>query len=892
MARWAVVVALIVGGVFAGSAKHATAQTVVIESGDPLVDVLTTLRTNTPLDLVFADRLVEDIYTSCTYEYEEDPLEEVLACVLDGTGLEANRVRRNQYVLVQAQDRPDPEGPTVSPSPRLSISGYVRDAETGEVLPGANIVMRELRSGTSTNRSGYFVLSSLPPGPYQVRITYMGYESVDTTLTAGGSNAHIELAPRSLEADEVVVQDNDNALTTRAPTAGMSTLALDQLDNLPSLGESDLIAALQWTPGVQRSGAVSGGLSVRGASTDQNLYLLEGAPIYHPWHAFSLVSTFQTETLKQTSLYRGTFPAEHGGRLSAIVDAQLKDGNRTEPKAQAALSILSGRFHVESPISERTSFMVAGRRSYIDRLVGRVHPIDEGGRRDTMRTGYVFYDTSAKLTTQLDDRNRFSISYYHGRDDLDLRLPFDLSLDFSSWLRPTDLFFEMDQDWSNRMMSAQYQGIPSPSVVVNATGYYSGYRANESAFVQPTTTASLVSDYAVSVDDMGLRVDVDLHQSMTHMWRFGTHLSHLYFTSELESSISNSATATASPTASGPDREETTRRVAQLAGYAQHTWTPTPELDVQSGVRLSYFSSGQYFHVRPRFNMQYVFDPQWLTVQLGGSGHVQALHRMRDRFSLAYDLVSTRWVPSDREVRPAESWQVTLGARSQPRSSLYLEANTYARWSQHALVPENTLQTKDGLQGPGIEVGALLGQYTPSRERAVGAEAEVRWERGRWRIHHNTAVGRTFTRTPEQEETSGYRPADLDLPWSMRNSITWEPGRWELTLAGTLRTGYPISTPVGSYRLGDVEDTDPVTFLYRPHVNNDRLPLYGRVDATLGHRFRGMGADWHVRLHLHNAINHRNVVGRAYESDGNNGVTTNDQRGLPIIPLFEVQLTL
>ncbi len=860
----------------------ATAQSLIsVDAEAPLPEVLETLRTTTSLDLVYAERLVRDRRTTCAYSGEN--AREALFCALQATGLDAERIRRNQYVLVAAPDE-SAKDTTAYADRRAAITGRVRDAESGEPLPGANIVMRDMQAGTSTDRNGYFVLSSLPPGPYRIRISYLGYAATDTMLTAGGSSASIALRPKSIEAQGVVVNDRLTSVAAQEPMAGRVAVELDQIDALPSLGESDLLTSLQWTPGVRRSGIVSGGLSVRGASTDQNLYLLEDAPIYHPWHAFSLISTFQTETLKRTTLYRGAFPVEHGGRLSAVVDAQLKDGNRTEPRARAALSALSGRFYVESPLSSSTSFMISGRQSYIDRIVGREHAVEQGGRRDTMRTGYVFYDTSAKLTTQFNDRNRLSVSYYHGRDDVDLRLPFDLSLDFSSWLRPTDLFFEIDQDWSNRMVSAQYQGIPAPSVVINATGYYSGYRANEASFVQPTTAASLTSDYAVSVDDVGLKGEVNLHSSMAHQWKLGGKVSHLTFASALTSEIRRTTTSTET------QEQATNRRAVQLSGYAQHTWMPTSRLEVQSGARLSYFSSGQHLHLRPRLNAQYIVHPQYLTLQGGVSGQVQALQRLRDRFSLAYDLVSTRWVPADGTVEPAESWQATAGARSRPWQSLLVEGNIYTRYSRNTLIPEDNTRTKDGLQGPGIELGALLGQYTAARERAFGTEIELRWERGHWRIQQSASLSRTFVRTPTENENR-YRPADLDIPWSTRGAVTWQPGPLEVTLAGTLRSGYPLSTPVARYRVGDGTDAEPITFLHRPYTNNDRLPMYGRLDASVGYRFDALGAVWQARVHLHNALNYRNVVGRTYETVGTD-VRPNDQRGLPILPLFELQLSL
>ncbi len=844
----------------------------------PLSEALNTLRAQASIDVVYAQRLVTGTTVSCQYAGSRSG--KALACLLRGTGLRAQQVRRRQYVLVARSAA----SPAERQSERQMLAGFVSDVETQEALPGAHIYLTELQAGTTTNRAGYFAFPSLPPGRYTARISFLGYEVRDTTL-ATGQTTRIVLTPRALESSGVLIEGviNEEA-QERMP--GMLSVELDQLNQMPSLGEQDLFQALRWMPGIRKSGMINGGLSVRGSPPDQNLYLLDGAPVYHPWHAFSLVSTFQTGTLKSSNLYRSAFPAEYGGRLTSVLDAQMKGGNRAEPHAEVALSVLSGRFRVESPITPSVSFMLSGRRSYLDMLIGRTHPVQDAttGRRDTLRTGYYFYDVSGKLTARPNDRHRLSLSYYRGRDDLDLRLPFDLSLDFSSWLRPTDLFFEVQQSWENRLLSAQHQYLASDDLFVTTTAYRSGYHANEGSFVQPTTTASLTSDYHVDLRDTGLKVNADYYHSVAHEVKAGVQVTHQQFGSTLHSDLQRSSDALDSLS------QQSNVQALKLIGYVRDTWKPAPRWELQPGVRVSYFSSGPHLHVRPRFSARYTVHPDHLVLRGSGGAHVQYLHRLRDRHSLAYDLVSSRWIPSSARVRPAASWQLSLGAQSNPWPGLTLELTAYGRRANHVLIPEDVYRIKDGLDGPGIKVGALRGQYAATEERAWGGELSVIYERDPWHLQFGMARARSWVEVPPLEG-EGDRPADLDMPYSVRTAVSWSQGHWEAALAGEGRSGDPHSKPTARYALGDLIDSDPVTYLYRPQVNNRRLPRYARLDAALGYRFQWLAAQWKAKLSVYNVTNRRNIVRRRYVPEGGE-VRVDDRRGLPLLPLIELEVTL
>jgi outer membrane receptor protein involved in Fe transport len=238
--------------------------------------------------------------------------------------------------------------------------------------------------------------------------------------------------------------------------------------------------------------------------------------------------------------------------------------------------------------------------------------------------------------------------------------------------------------------------------------------------------------------------------------------------------------------------------------------------------------------------------------------------------------------------------------QARPRPWLTVEADAYARRAAHVLVPDDVYRTRDGLVGPGIEVGALLGQYTPATEKAYGVEMRSVTERGPWQLRLGGAVARTLVRVADPGTTpqpEGFRPSDLDVPVSMQAALSWRAGRWEATLAADVRSGDPISEPVARYRLDDVvgdapDGTDgPTTYLYRPQINNGRLPMYVRFDGMLAYRFRALTANWRARLTVYNITNRANVVTRRFEPLAA-GVRTSDRRGLPILPLLELEMTL
>lgn len=850
----------------------ADAQVLRVAPG-PVDVALNALARQALVRIVYAERLVEQRDTSCRYEGSD--LDAAFACIVEGLPLQVVRRRQGQYVLRARELERD----AIRNAPRReTLSGFVRDALTGEVLPGASVYVPRLRKGTSASAAGVFTLADLPSGAHRVRVSYVGYAVVDTVLLTQSPRNVVVLSPSSVLTPDVEVEGE------AAAQPGLTDIPPALLEELPtSFGEADMLQRLTWLPGIERAGEATGGLVVRGGESDENLYLLDGAPVYHPWHAFSLVSTFQTDTFSRVRLFRSIYPAEFGGRISAVLDAEMRDGNRETPRAQAALGLLSGRYLIESPISRGSSFMLSGRRSFIDQIVGRRHPVvDSDGQRDTLRTGYVFNDLSAKVTWRPGFAHRISLSHYSGNDALDLRLPFDFSLDFDSWQRPADLFFEIDHGWGNQLQSLRYQYLPSTQLFGSATLYRSTYSARESSRIRPSEGTLLTSDYRIGLDEYGAKLGVEAFPRAGVSVRTGVHLAARRFRSRLDGGLEQ------------PTREakQTSERVEQTAfesvAYTQvelegHRWR------AGGGARVSTSSQGAYVFVDPNVTLAFHATDR-LTLRAGAGRSAQYLHRLRDRFSVLYDLLSSRWIPADADVKPARARTAALGLEWRPQPGIRFDVEGYGRLTRHVLVPFDPEQTKDGLDGPGISAAALLGQYADADGRALGFEATAELIRGRWTAwaFYSGVLSERFS---QERGDAEYQLAVQSIPHQIRTVVNRRMGRIDLGLSAEVRSGVPFAEPTGRFSVTDPVTGDPQYFLLRPSAPNARLPVYARLNATATWRFRLVDAAWQLRVDVYNVLNTRNTLDRTYQPTGT-GVSISERNGLPILPLFELEVTL
>ena len=297
-----------------------------------------------------------------------------------------------------------------------TLSGYVRDKVNGEPLPYANVYIAGTTIGGSTNTSGYYAIPNIPFGKQLIRFSLIGYRDQTIEIEVDSKEdfkRNVELVSRAVEVSEVVISAEKIADEKNIQTSRIVVQAKD-IASLPAIGETDVFRALQLLPGVKAASDISSGLYIRGGGPDQNLILLDGTVLYNPSHLFGFFSTFNNDAVKDIELFKGGFPAEYGGRLSAVLNVTNKDGDRVSTHGKGSVSLISSRLTAEGPLASGSWFL-SGRRTYLDRIVALMG-LDKG--KDPLPL-YYFYDANGKINQDVSENDKISFVGYLGQDNLD-----------------------------------------------------------------------------------------------------------------------------------------------------------------------------------------------------------------------------------------------------------------------------------------------------------------------------------------------------------------------------------------------------------------------------------------------------------------------------------------
>ena len=330
------------------------------------------------------------------------PLHEILDLVFKDEPISYKFSER--YILLQKKRVQKPV------SRKFTISGYVTDGTSSETLIGVNIVESHQGQGTTTNPYGFYSIT-LPEGETELRFSYLGYTTETHHFTLAQDTLLNIRMKGNAQLEEVVVVSDKAEAGTVATQMGAVEIPMVQIKNTPSiLGESDVMKAIQLMPGVQAGVDGSAGLYIRGGSPDQNLILLDGTPVYNVDHMFGFFSVFTPEAIKKVTLFKSSFPARFGGRLSSVIDVRTNDGDMKKYHGTLSIGLLTSKINLEGPIvKDKTSFNISARRSYIDLIAKPFMPDDE-------KYNYYFYDINAKINHKFSDRSRLYLSAYNGKD--------------------------------------------------------------------------------------------------------------------------------------------------------------------------------------------------------------------------------------------------------------------------------------------------------------------------------------------------------------------------------------------------------------------------------------------------------------------------------------------
>ncbi len=405
------------------------------------------------------------------------------------------------------------------------ISGYVLDAASGEALIGATVWCTSISAGVSSNTYGYYSLQ-LPKGKQQVTVSFIGFQSQSFEFDLKEDRKmDVELASGVAIKEAIVTGDNFNRIEDQVQMSKME-IPMDQVRRLPAIGgEVDLLKSLQLMPGVQSGGEGTSGLYVRGGSPDQNLIVLDGVPLYSVSHLFGFFSVFNADAVKQMSITKGGFPARYGGRLSSVLEVNMKDGNMREYHGTANVSILASKFTVEGPIvKDKASFMLSGRRTYLDLLLNPIiNSINSDDPSVQTDPRYFFYDLNGKVNWKIGAKDRVFFSIFNGKDDFGLASSETEGASTSS--------FDFGLDWKNQVLAARWNHEWNSKLFSNLTltqseyNFNTGIQFSETQNNADSLSASFASLYRSGIIDYAARMDFTNAISNRHYLRYGANIT-------------------------------------------------------------------------------------------------------------------------------------------------------------------------------------------------------------------------------------------------------------------------------------------------------------------------------------------------------------------------------
>ena len=540
-----------------------------------------------------------------------------------------------------------------------TISGYVTDGGTGESILGANIYLKSTGKGTSTNVYGFYSLT-LPESDYEIVYSFIGMEPIEKPLSLNENMAiNVELNPYSILTEEAVVEA-EGTRNTDGTDMGRVELEVDKIKKLPALlGEVDILKTIQFLPGVQTASEGNSGFYVRGGGADQNLILLDNAVVYNASHLFGFFSVFNADAVKNIEIIKGGMPANYGGRLASVLDISLKEGNSKELKVDGGIGLISSRLTIQGPIQkDKSSFIVSGRRTYIDILTRPfINP-----ESNFAGTGYFFYDLNMKMNYTLSDKDKLFLSGYFGRDVFGFR--------------SAVAGFETDVPWGNATASLRWNHLFSEKLFLNTTATFSDYK-----FEFGATQEDFAFRLSSGIKDWSLKTQLSYYPNLRHRILGGVDYVFHTFT---PSSVS----------ARSGDTEFNTGEVVNLfsheaSAYLLDEFDVNDKLKINGGIRASFFAHvgpytkyipqqggvlnaavpplveefdkgevvGTYLNWEPRINMRWEINGQ-SSIKAGYTHNYQYLHLT----SLsATSLPTDVWIPSTDRVKPQFGIQYSVG---------------------------------------------------------------------------------------------------------------------------------------------------------------------------------------------------------------------------------------
>jgi hypothetical protein len=763
---------------------------------------------------------------------------EALIHVMEKTGTELLVTSEGQLAIV-------PSRASRSQQPTSTLGGFVRDRSDGESLPSASVAVAINDFpliGTMTNSEGYYAVPGIPAGACVITVSYIGYAVYRDTLslsTGQELRLDIELERESVHLGGVVVRAEASPLERELRhQPSVVNLKMKSLQNMPAMGEPDLMRSLQLLPGVQAASDFSSGLYVRGGGPDQTGIMLDQMRLYNPSHAFGMFSTFNPDAIKDVTFYKGAYPAQYGGNLGAILDVQNRDGNRRDFSTSGGISLISSRLMAEGPIGNG-SWMVAGRRTYIDPVLRLIR----GAVDDLDGLGYWFYDVNAKANTQLSANDNLMISAYGGDDHLDIGL-----VDSTN-------SFSFGNSWGNRALTGRWTHVFSPALFGRMIALYSKYHSNISVDFFGTPIA-----LRNRVRDVTLKGDLDYFASADHTVRTGVDLTFYRFDYgwQFDQYAGNEVV-----------------EPYLLSTYVQDTWQVSRLTEARLGLRGSYYEEGGRLFVNPRLSISRVLGDGW-RLKLAGGSYRQYLQLVSTEGFSGGDV----WVSLDETVEPGRSWQGVTGVEWEPSATYRVSLETYYTDMANLVVIDQ--EAEENVEQETSEDIFKTG----GKGHANGLELFAEKRRGRLSGWLGYTLGWTRRTFPEIDGGRSF-PPKYDRRHDLSLTGAYRFAKWSWTANFVYGTGQAFTPASARYTLREPASDLPIDRYLAAHRNSARLLPYHRLDIGLRRRLKLFGADAEFYVQIFNIYNRRNEWFIQYDPD-NTGKKPAVAKMLPVMPTFGI----
>ncbi len=730
-----------------------------------------------------------------------------------------------------------------------TVNGTIRDKQTGETLIGANIKLTPLAGlGTISNAYGFYSITT-DEGNYTLVASFAGY--VNDTITVNltkNTEINIGLVPYRTQLQEVVVntrKKNDNI--TKA-VMGVQKLSINEIKNIPVLfGEKDVLKTIQLLPGIKSAGEGNSGFYVRGGSSDQNLILLDEATVYNASHLLGFFSTFNSDAIKDITVYKGGMPAEYGGRLSSVIDIKTNDGNNQNFGMSGGIGLISSRLNAEGPIvKDKGSFNISARRTYADLFLALSK--DSSIKNNKL----YFYDLNGKANYKLNDKNRLFLSIYNGRDNLGFGNTFGI-------------------DYGNTTATLRWNHVFNNRLFSNTSLIYTNY-----SYKIKITAANNNLLITSKIRDINLKQDFQYYINATNKVNFGVDVIH-------HNLVPGSVTATQQ--SSFNNTELQTKYSVESALYVSHEWSATDKINLTYGLRVSAFNalgpgnfysydaagnvidtatytSGQsvktYINLQPRFATSFKLSDE-KSIKFSYTRNVQNIHLLSNSTSAnPTDL----YVGSSNNIQPEIANQVAIGYYQNFKENTYeFSAEIYYKALQNQIDYKNGAELR---ANENVESQLLFG-----KGRAYGLELFFKKKFGKL----NGWVGYTLSKAERQFSqinNGNWFNATQDRTHELSVVGIYQASKkWTLSATFVYYTGNAVTFPSGKYSINGQ------TIFYYTERNGYRMPSYNRLDigATLqGKKTAKTDRSW--TFSLYNAYGRENAFAINFQDDPNNAAKT------------------